>query len=150
DIIERVAELTGAQVHKPWNGLPWLIGGADVIYDTIGSARSLEVGIRIVAPKATIVVVGVDEPKRFEWTPLYFKEINLIGANGFGIESFNGQRKHAFQFYFDLLVDKRFDPTPLITHRFKLDDYRKAFITCNRKKQSGVVKACFEFDYKKP
>ena len=144
-IIERIAGIVGARVHKPWNGLPWLLDGVDVIYDNVGSARSLEVGVRVVAPKGTIVVAGVDEPRRFEWTPLYFKEVNIIGSNGFGAETFKGQRKHAFEHYFDLLSNGLQDPTPLITHHFKLADYRKAFLTCNSKRQTGVVKACFEF-----
>ena len=32
----------------------------------------------------TLVVSGVEPPKRFEWTPLYFKELRVIG--GFGLE----------------------------------------------------------------
>ena len=34
----------------------------------------------------TLVVSGVEPPKRFEWTPLYFKELRVIGSNGFGVE----------------------------------------------------------------
>ena len=29
-------------------------------------------------------------PARFEWTPLYFKEVKLIGSNAFGVEEYDG------------------------------------------------------------
>jgi len=38
----------------------------------------------------TLVVSGVEPPKRFEWTPLYFKELRVIGSNGFGVEEVGG------------------------------------------------------------
>lgn len=144
-IIERVAEITGAKVNQPWRGLSWLLDGADVIYDTVGSARSLEVGIRVAAPRGYIVVTGVDVPRRFEWTPLYFKEINMIGSNAFGMETFNRQRKHTFEIYLELLASKRVDPTPLITHRFSLEQYREAFVALHDKRRSSAVKALFQF-----
>ena len=61
-----------------------------MIYDTIGSAESFEVGVRVAQPRATIVVTGVDQPAALRWTPLYFKEIALVGSNAFGIENFEG------------------------------------------------------------
>jgi len=43
------------------------------------------------------VISGVEPPGRFEWTPLYFKELHIIGSNAFGIEELRGVRKHAFE-----------------------------------------------------
>ena len=34
----------------------------------------------------SLVISGVEPPGRFEWTPLYFKELRVIGSNAFGIE----------------------------------------------------------------
>ena len=37
DLVTRVGAETGAQIMKPWFGLPWLYGGGiDVVYDTVG------------------------------------------------------------------------------------------------------------------
>ena len=85
---------TGAQVLTPWYGMPWLYGGGvDVVYDTVGlprDGRGRASGSR--ASRGAIVVTGVEVPQRFEWTPLYFKEIAVIGSNAFGVEEFEGRR----------------------------------------------------------
>src|SRR2546430_2493048 len=100
DIVERVAAETGAQIMTPWYGLPWLHGsGLDVVYDTVGLPETLEVGLRIAAARGAIVVTGVEVPRRFEWTPLYFKEISIIGSNAFGVEGVEGRRRPSMENY---------------------------------------------------
>lgn len=144
-IIERLAELTNAEVLRPWYGQPMLNGGVDVVYDTVASAESLEVGVRVARTRGAVVATGVEIPKKFEWTPLYFKELHLIGSNAFGIEEIDGRRQHAMQWYFDWLEAGRIDVTPIITHRYALEDYRRAFLTCWDQGRSGAVKVLFSF-----
>jgi threonine dehydrogenase-like Zn-dependent dehydrogenase len=143
-IIDAVAEATGADVTRPWRGLPMLNGGADVVYDTVSSAETFEVGVRVARSRGRIVAIGVEPPRRFEWTPLYFKEISLIGSNGFGIEAYEGRRQHAMQWYFEFIETKRIDVTPIITHRFALERYREAFMTCYAQGDHGAVKVLFD------
>jgi threonine dehydrogenase-like Zn-dependent dehydrogenase len=147
DIVTRIAAETGAQVMTPWRGLPWLYGGGiDVIYDTVGLPSTIEVGLRIADSRGAIVVTGVEIPKRFEWTPLYFKEIALIGSNAFGVEELDGVRRHAMEIYLDLVRQRRIDVTPILSHRFTLDDYRDAFLACGEQGTSEAVKVLFTFD----
>ena len=143
-IVETVAEETKADLVEPWRGLPVLNGGADVVYDTVSSPETLEVGVRIARSRGAVVALGVEPPKRFEWTPLYFKEISIVGSNGFGIEEFDGRRLHAFEWYFEFVKAKRIDCTPIISHRFSLDAYREAFMTCYSQGDHGAVKVLFD------
>jgi len=130
----------------PWYGLPWLHGGGvDVVYDTVGLPATIEVGLRVAAARGAIVVTGVEVPRRFEWTPLYFKEISLIGSNAFGVEEFEGRRRHAMEIYLDLVATRRIDVTPILTHRFSLDQWREAFLACGEQGRSGAVKVLFEY-----
>jgi threonine dehydrogenase-like Zn-dependent dehydrogenase len=146
EIVETAAEIVGARILHPPRGLPWLLRGVDVIYDMVGSAESLEVGVRIANPEAPIVVAGVAMPARFEWTPHYFKEINLIGSNAFGVEEYGGQRMHAIEHYLRLVQEEKLDLTPLITHRFRLEQYREAFLVLHSKARHQAVKGVFEFE----
>jgi threonine dehydrogenase-like Zn-dependent dehydrogenase len=143
-IIEAVAGLTGTAVREPRGGLPMLLDGVDVIYDTIGSAGSLTTGVRVAKPKASIVVTGVATPARFEWTPLYFKEVNVVGANAFGIEELGGVRQHAFAHYLALAATSRMSLSGTVTHRFALRDYRRAFLVAHEKSRHGAVKVVFD------
>lgn len=144
-IIEGVARETGADVQTPWRGLPMLNGGVDVVYDTVAAPETLEVGVRITRSRGSIVVTGVEPPRRFEWTPLYFKEISLIGSNAFAIEELDGRRQHAMEWYFEMIRTRQIDVTPIITHRYRLDEYRDAFMTCHDQGRSGAVKVLFDF-----
>lgn len=140
-----VASAVGAKVLRPELGKSWLLRGAGVVYDTVGSPGSVELALRVAGPRAKIVVSGVEPPKRFEWTPLYFKEVSIVGSNAFGVETFEDRRLHAMEVYFELLA-RGFDVTPIITHRFRLEQYRDAFVALHRKGKSGAVKALFTFD----
>jgi threonine dehydrogenase-like Zn-dependent dehydrogenase len=144
-IIKAVSELTGAELQRPWYGQPMLNGGVDIVYDTIGSPESLEVSVRITRQRGKIIVTGVEMPERFEWTPLYFKEIAIVGSNAFAIEEYDGRRQHAMEWYFEFLHTKRLDATPIITHRYRLDDYKNAFMTCWDQGKNSAVKVLFDF-----
>ncbi len=145
DLVSEIAHITGERPIKPRFGPTWLHGGVDVVYDSIGSAATLEAGLRVARPRSRIVITGVSKPKRFEWTPQYFKEIELVGSNAFGVEEFEGRRAHAFEHFFDLLASGRLSLPQLVTHRFALDDYREALLTAKQKGRNGAVKAVFAF-----
>ena len=144
-IVETIAATVGAPVLRPLKGKPWLLRGVDVIYDTIGSPESFEIGVRVARPRAKIVVTGVDKPARFEWTPLYFKEIALVGSNAFGVENFEGESLHAMEIYLRLLAQKRLHTARSITHRFRLEQYQDAFIVGRQKQRHRTVKVVFDF-----
>ena len=149
-LIARFQAITGAELFEPSEGapgLPMLYGtrGVRVVYNTVGTAESLEVSVRIAGPRSTVVLSGVDTPARFEWSPHYFKEINLVGSNAFGVEEWNGARKHAMEHYFDLIRARHIDVTPIITHRFPLAQYKEAFRYTHNQGETGAVKVLFDF-----
>jgi threonine dehydrogenase-like Zn-dependent dehydrogenase len=151
DIVTGVARETGGEVLAPWYGMRWIHGGGvDVVYDTVGYPQTVEVGIRVAAARGAIVITGVEVPRRFEWTPLYFKEIAVIGSNAFGIEEFEGRRRHSMEIYLDLVRQRRLDVTPIITHRFTLDRWQDAFLACGEQGASGAVKVLFTYPHDGP
>ncbi|HWL85403.1 MAG TPA: alcohol dehydrogenase catalytic domain-containing protein, partial [Polyangiaceae bacterium] len=78
ELIEAIAQTVGAAVRRPQFALPWLHKGVDRVYDTVGSAATLETAVRMTKPLGTLVLIGVATPARFEWTPLYFKELLVM------------------------------------------------------------------------
>ena len=146
EIVERVAEWAQAKVNKPWMGLPWLHpGGVDVVYDTVATAETLEVGVRIARARGKLVITGVSTPARFEWTPWYFKELSLVGSNAFGLETVDGVRRHAIAHYLDWAKSGRVDVRHMLTHTYRLDEWRDAFGVLARQGESGALKVAFDF-----
>jgi threonine dehydrogenase-like Zn-dependent dehydrogenase len=143
-VVEAVAEAVSADLLEPWRGLPMLNGGVDVVYDTVTSPGTLEVGIRVTRSRGALVALGVEPPKRFEWTPLYFKELSLVGSNAFAVEEWRGRRQHAMQWYLEFVREKQLDVTPILTHRFALEQWRDAFMACHDQGESGAVKVLFD------
>jgi threonine dehydrogenase-like Zn-dependent dehydrogenase len=143
-IVEAVAALAGTVPLRPWSGRPWLMRGPDVIYDTVGSPASIETGLRIASARGSLVVSGVEPPRRFEWTPYYFKEVSIVGSNAFAMETIDGRRMHAMEAYLELLT-RGFDLSHLVSHRYALADYRRAFLRMHSKAGDSVVKSVFAF-----
>jgi threonine dehydrogenase-like Zn-dependent dehydrogenase len=144
-VVEAVADLASVRVLRPTNGLPWLLRGADAVYDTVGSPETLTVDVRVASARAPVVIAGVGVPARWEWTPHYFKEVVLIGSNAFGVEELDGIRMHAMAHYLRLAAQGRFDLSPLITHRFHLDEFAQAFAVLHAKGRHRAVKGVFDF-----
>ena len=146
ELVESLAEWSGAPLRRPWEGLPVAYPGKiDVVYDTVGSPTTVEVAMRVLKSQGTLVELGVSAPDRFEWTPWYFKELRLIGSNAFGLERFEGRTAHAFEHYFDLLTAGRIDLDGLLTHRFRLEEWREAFTSIVRQGDTGAIKVAFDF-----
>jgi len=146
EIIESIGELTGARSWRSrFKGLPMLVGGVDAVYDSICAPDTLEIAVRVARPRGIVSIIGVEAPKRFEWTPIYFKELRVVGSNAFGLETFRGARKHAMEHYLDLCAAGEVDLGFLVTHRYPLAEWKEAFQTAIDK-QTGCLKVALAFD----
>jgi threonine dehydrogenase-like Zn-dependent dehydrogenase len=143
ELVAQVAGRVGSTPLTPWSKRDWLQDGPAVVYDTIGSVETVETSLRLLTTGGTLVVSGVEPPRRFEWTPLYFKELRVIGSNGFGVEEVRGVAKHAMEHYFDF-ISAGFDLTPVITHRFPLERWDEAVLAVKDARRTGAVKVLLE------
>lgn len=145
-LIEELAAWCGAPLRRPWEGLPVAYPShIHCVYDTVGYPQTLEVALRVLAHGGTFVQLGVASPARFEWTPWYFKELHLVGSNAFGVEEVEGVRKHAIDHYLDLVRAGRIDLTGMLTHEFRLAQWRDAFRTIVEQGETGAIKVAFDF-----
>jgi threonine dehydrogenase-like Zn-dependent dehydrogenase len=143
-VVEALADWSGGVLHQAMDGLPMAHPGhIDVVYDSVAKPETFEVGVRVLAERGRLVYTGVAVPGRWEWTPVYFKELSIIGSNAFAMEEFEGVRKHAIAHYLDLVRSGRIDLTGMVTHRYPLDDWWNALKTLARPETSGVLKATF-------
>jgi threonine dehydrogenase-like Zn-dependent dehydrogenase len=143
-LVEALAEWSDATLHMPFDGLPVTHPGhIDVVYDSIAKGETLEVGVRVLAERGRLIYTGVATPERWESTPIYFKELTIAGSNAFGVEDFDGVRQHAISHYLALVADGRIDISPMLTHRFALQEWWPALKAIARQDQSGALKVAF-------
>jgi threonine dehydrogenase-like Zn-dependent dehydrogenase len=144
-VIEEAAAWSGG-VLRPSDGKPMCFPGfIDVVYDTVGKQETFEVSTRVLKARGTLVKAGVHGPTWWEDTPLYFKEISMVGSNAFGFEEVDGVRKHGIEHYLDLVAAGRIDLNGMLTHTFPLDAWRDAFTALATQDQSGAIKVAFDF-----
>jgi len=143
-VVEQLADWSEGVLHKPFDGLPVAKpGGIHVVYDTIARPETLEVGVRLLGERGTLVQSGVSTPGRYEWTPVYFKELTIAGSNAFGVEEIEGERKHAIQHYLDLVAAGRVDVGAMLTHTFPLEGWWDAIRALADQQTSGAIKVAF-------
>lgn len=145
-IVRELADWSGGVLRSPWGGLPIAHPAfVDNVYDTIGTPATLEQALRVMRPRGAISVTGVNAPGRFEWSPWYFKEVQIVGSNAFGVEDVDGVRKHAIEHYLDMVRAGRIDISPMLTHTFPLEQWRDAFTTIARQDRTGAIKVAFDY-----
>ncbi len=144
DVIEQVADWSGGVLQEA-DGLPMAFpGGIDVVYDTIGAAETLEVGCRVLRARGSLIKLGMHGAAKWDDTPVYSKEIIYTGSNAFGIEELDGVRKHAIAHFIDMVGSGRIDLTPMLTHTFRLGEWRDAFAVLADQGNSGAIKVAID------
>ena len=148
ELVEQLAAWSGGVLKPTMEGLDGIPmchpGGIDVAYDTISKPDTLEVEVRVLKARGTVVKSGVASPARWEWSPLYFKEISWVGSNAFGIEEVDGVRKHGIEHYLDLAASGRIDLTGMLTHTFGLTEWQDAFAAIADQERSGAIKVAID------
>ncbi len=147
DHYEQLAQVLGATLHKPLFGKCMMVGGADLIFDCVGNAASIDDGLRFTRSGGRMVLVGLAAtPKGVDWTPIWLHEIEIKGSYTYGLELYQERWVRTFQVALDLIAEGKVNLAPLVTHRFRLEEYRRALATVAGKGQSGVIKAVFAFE----
>ena len=125
-----------------------ILGGFDVVYDCIGSDKTLQNSLRWARAGGTVVLAGVNlKPMRVDLTPVWYQEVSLIGLYAHGMEEWNGRKQPTCDLAADLLLEKKPLVEGLITHRFPLEDWRTAVRTA-KDKRSGAIKVILDMGSK--
>lgn len=149
DSYSGVQQATQAQLYTGLLGNQMLLGGYDVIYDTIGSQSTIHNALRWARAKATVVLVGLSlHIMRIDLTPVWYQEINLIGTLGQGIETWplgTQEQRSTFSITADMMLHGLLRPEQLITHHFALNNYRQALMTAMDKREQRAIKVVFDY-----
>lgn len=140
----RVAEMTDAKMFTPMMTPPLLIGGPERIFDTVGTTETINTGLRLLANGGWFNLLGIGNPKKIDWTPVWFKELTIKGVYGYQEHLFEGRTEHNFEMALRLHAEGKVDLTPLVTHKFSIDQYPEALEVALDKGKHNAIKIAFQ------
>ena len=145
--IKKIGRKLGCRILSPVmeDALP-IGGGADIVIDSVGNASSLANSMRLVKAKGTVILIGYPSYVEIDWTPIMAKETHIVASNIFSHELINGQKKRTMQLSLDLIESGQVNVKEFITHKFSIENYRKAFEVATNKSQYNSIKTVFIYD----
>ena len=145
--IKKIGRKLGCRILSPVmeDALP-IGGGADIVIDSVGNASSLANSMRLVKAKGTVILIGYPSYVEIDWTPIMAKETYIVASNIFSHELINGQKKRTMQLSLDLIESGQVNVKEFITHKFSIENYRKAFEVATNKSQYNSIKTVFIYD----
>jgi 2-desacetyl-2-hydroxyethyl bacteriochlorophyllide A dehydrogenase len=148
DSYESIEKETRGKLYTGMLGNRMLLGGYDVIFDTIGTRQTTHDSLRWARARGTVVMIGVNlHLMKLDLSPIWYQEVNLIGSMAHGVEEWplgSGNTRSTFAIASDLITNGLLHPEKLITHRFALNNFREALQIASDKKQSRAIKVVFD------
>jgi threonine dehydrogenase-like Zn-dependent dehydrogenase len=136
----KAARVTGAQLYAGLLNNKTLLGGFDVVFDVVGTGQTIKDSLRWTRAGGTVILVGISPTMvKTDLSPIWHQEIDLIGSVVHGVEEWNGRRMHGFELVIEWMLSGLFPIDGLITHRFGLEEYKRAVATAANKR-TGAIK----------
>lgn len=151
DLLEVFADQNGNRVYQPILGKPILVGGADIVYECVGTSASIDSCLRLARGGGKVVLVGLASIlKGIDWTPIWLNELSIKGSFWCSTETYQGRRRRTYEIALDWMNAGDLDLSGLLTHRYPLKDYRQALEANNRRGKHQLIKSVFTFNGKNP
>lgn len=141
DATNAVRRATHAMKLRPERGASFLLGGADVVIDCVGSRGSLDLALRVTRAGGRVVVSGIPT-QGADLTPLWFRELELVGAYTGGEETLNGERRHSFEIATELAKQNPIDR--IVGATYPLRRWREAIDHALGAGRLGTLKVAFD------
>ena len=138
-----VPKMLGTEAYKPELGKPVVTGGADRVYECVGSPGTMEDAVRLTKPGGEATLVGMPGAKSsLDLTALWYKEIRLSGSYAYGAEEHEGERTSSFALALRLAPEIGLEK--MVGPRFRLEEYGKAVAAARSAGREGNVKVVFD------
>jgi len=110
-------------------GMP--VSGTDVYFEATGAGAVFDQAVNLSKMGARIVVLGVHKvPVEFDLINLLIRELTVTGSMAYPVE---------FPQVIEMLTSGKVDPSVLVSHRFPLSEFTKAFQTAQDQGQAIKV-----------
>ena len=139
-----VAEKTDARYIEGPLKNKILIGGFDVVYDTVGKDQSIHDALRWIRSNGSLVILGINlKPGKIDYTPVWHQEIRVTGTNCHANEAENVT---SFDLALSLIMEKRVSLDGMVTHHLPMERYRDAVDLFLGKGGAGAIKIILDHE----
>ena len=147
DYFDKFESITDAKLYKPIIGKRFMLGGFDKVFDCVGSSTTIDEALKFTKAKGNMILVGLASfPKNIDWTPIWFKELNITGSMYYNTETDKtGTKKSAYDIALNLIKNKKLEVGNLLTHTYSIDEYKQAIRTALEKNKNESIKVAFKF-----
>ncbi|GAC1507123.1 MAG: zinc-binding dehydrogenase [Candidatus Dormibacteraceae bacterium] len=140
EVFQRVRFATGARRLDGMNRT-LLLGGADVTFECVGQAATLNDAVRYTREGGTVVAVGMPGEEKVDWAPIWQRELTVMGAYAYGAEpKKKGRRTFDLAHEAPPALHLEAQTGPL----FGLGEYRDAIAYAMSAGRLGAVKVAFD------
>ncbi|MFH1136258.1 MAG: alcohol dehydrogenase catalytic domain-containing protein [Pseudomonadota bacterium] len=146
DLPAGTVRLTGAKRYKPLLGPDFVMGGFQRVYDTVGSSKTLNAGLRCLAARGVLSQVGIGGDVKLDLTPLWLKMQTIKGVFGAGVQDFRGRPLHLFDIALELLAEGKLDLSGMVTHKFPLEKFDEMILINMAKSRHRAIKTAVTFN----
>lgn len=141
DAYQRVRFATAARRLDGMMNRSLLLGGADITFECVGRADSLNDAVRFTREGGTVIAVGMPGEEKVDWAPIWQRELTVMGAYAYGSEPARDGRK---TFALALEAGPELHLDELTGPLFGLADYRDAIAYAMGAGRLGAVKVAFD------
>jgi threonine dehydrogenase-like Zn-dependent dehydrogenase len=125
----------------PERGMEFLLGGVDVALDCVGSKNALDLALRTTKAGGRVVLSGIPGGGA-DLTPLWFRELELVGSYTGGMEHVEGGPRHSFALALELASGLPM-LEQLVGATYPLDRWREALDHAMAAGRLGTFKVAF-------
>jgi threonine dehydrogenase-like Zn-dependent dehydrogenase len=126
---------------QPERGPAFLLGGVDVGYECVGSPASLDLALRTTRAGGRVVLAGLPVAGA-DLTPVWFRELEVVGAYASGTEDVDGGRRRTFDLAVDLASEV--DLEGIVGAAYPLGSWREAIDHAMAAGRLGTAKVAFD------
>ncbi len=117
-------------------------GGVDVTIDCAGTAESLSQALSVTRPGGRVVLIGMPGVAKVDMTPLWQREISLMGAYTYGTETLDGATYRTFDLAMELVASAGLGS--LVSATYPLSRSGDAIAHAASAGRRGATKICFD------
>jgi threonine dehydrogenase-like Zn-dependent dehydrogenase len=140
-----LGEAVGARWVPTTLGGGNLEGGADLFFDCVGSQSSLQEGLLTLRGRGTYVLVGTAGALGpVDFSSLWFRELRLTGSSTYAHGVCQGRTVRTYEKAVELLAQGDYPSQGLVSHLFRLADYRRAFQVAFDKRRHQSLKVALD------